>query len=477
MQELFKKLSAHKYACGIAGLCAVLLIIGAVCFCVFKSHDGGITQRAKNADTAISTEIQTDTDRSAQATSNTKQETTPPATSQADVTQEALSEAAVDSEQQSEEITNADSSGDDHSQREPITDAANPGSDHGSYIDKNFLHNMTGNMTDDEREVLFSILNGIENRDTNINIKDKVLKRTDSSALNDIFLLVKSALTDADVIEPVYSFTGGEYVTSIRISYKLSEEEARLQRDETNRATTEILSNIPLGDDYEKALYIHDEILKRCSYSTADRKTANSAYGCLVKGKAGCEGYSKAFMLLCEKAGLECITVTGKATSNGQSVYHMWNKVKISGAWYNADVCWDDPQTENVLKYDYFLTADSDLSTTHFCETNRYYSYPKAFSTSENYFVKNGTLAASEAEITKKIEQAFVNAIKNDSSCASVKFADKGIFDNACVIIADNKDLIFDIIKTASKELGAEVSPSSVLKLANTDMHTLTFVF
>lgn len=56
-----------------------------------------------------------------------------------------------------------------------------------------------------------------------------------------------------------------------------------------------------------------------------------------VKGPV-CEGYARAFKVLCDRANIPCVLVDGQA---GES--HMWNNVKVGDAWYAVDVTWDDP--------------------------------------------------------------------------------------------------------------------------------------
>ena len=92
-------------------------------------------------------------------------------------------------------------------------------------------------------------------------------------------------------------------------------------------------------------LYFHDSIILECNYDDT-AKNCYSAYGCLVEGKAVCEGYAKAMQILCSKAGIKCIPVAGKAYDGGAVQPHLWNKVMIDGEWTNVDLTWDDPVTD-----------------------------------------------------------------------------------------------------------------------------------
>ncbi len=119
----------------------------------------------------------------------------------------------------------------------------------------------------------------------------------------------------------------------------------------------------PSGDTvYDKLVSIHDYICRMNTYVREDEgaKYCYSAYGSLVNRKSVCEGYAEAFKLLCDKAGIDCVLVSGMS-DNGSGVPegHMWNYVKMdNGAWYAVDVTWDD--AGNIPNsYGYFLVGSS----------------------------------------------------------------------------------------------------------------------
>ena len=56
-----------------------------------------------------------------------------------------------------------------------------------------------------------------------------------------------------------------------------------------------------------------------------------------------CEGYANTFQLLATKSGVTSVVVTGDVTySDGSSIGHAWNQVKINGTWKTVDVTWND---------------------------------------------------------------------------------------------------------------------------------------
>ena len=59
-----------------------------------------------------------------------------------------------------------------------------------------------------------------------------------------------------------------------------------------------------------------------------------------------CEGYARAFKVLCDKIEIPCVLATGnaKSYSSDPGGAHMWNEVQMeNNKWYAVDVTWDDP--------------------------------------------------------------------------------------------------------------------------------------
>lgn len=113
--------------------------------------------------------------------------------------------------------------------------------------------------------------------------------------------------------------------------------------------------------DYEKLIGYRDEICRLVSYNDAAvAPSYNRGYGdpwqviYVFDGKADtnvvCEGYAKAFKLLCDMTDFErdvtCYTVAGVMTGGRGAGNHMWNVVSMSnGAHYIVDVTNSDEGT------------------------------------------------------------------------------------------------------------------------------------
>lgn len=81
-----------------------------------------------------------------------------------------------------------------------------------------------------------------------------------------------------------------------------------------------------------------------------------------------CEGYSKAFQLLCHEIDVPCVTISGSG--------HMWNAVQVDGQWYYMDCTWNDPTPDrNYSSRTYFL---SGIFTDSGHGIEQEFSYPPA---------------------------------------------------------------------------------------------------
>ena len=137
--------------------------------------------------------------------------------------------------------------------------------------------------------------------------------------------------------------------------------------------------------DYEKALYVHDYLIKTCVY---DEKTyekylqedgdgsslSYTAYGCICTHTAVCAGYAKAYMLILKELGIECGYVTGKARNSDGIGNHAWNYIKLDDGYYMVDVTWDDPigGDDSICSRKYFCLTSEMMEKDHFADSEQW---------------------------------------------------------------------------------------------------------
>jgi len=127
-----------------------------------------------------------------------------------------------------------------------------------------------------------------------------------------------------------------------------------VQRD---AAAAEILETVTAADTSGQVKQLNRWLTAHNQYNTALDLTSigNEPHECLaaLTGQTGikgpvCDGYARAFKVLCDKLGIPCVVETGwsKASASGPVGFHMWNLVQIGGKWYGVDVTWNDPMVE-----------------------------------------------------------------------------------------------------------------------------------
>lgn len=246
------------------------------------------------------------------------------------------------------------------------------------------------------------------------------------SAANQYFdgeLIVDEALSDKEVDEvvnaysndhpevfwlhPRYSFINDYNYTSITLSFLYSKDEFAERKKAFDLAISNAVKEAPQNaTPYEREVFINDYICNICEYdneaaseNNAETITsANNASGVFIEKKAVCEGYSKAFKILCDKLNVECVLISGK----GENSLHEWNNVKLDNEWYAVDVTWNDTANEHEIYTHCYLNLDdkefnekhtpaplfSQTSDEEHTNSNAYFNtfVPKCNGTKYNYF-------------------------------------------------------------------------------------------
>ena len=163
-----------------------------------------------------------------------------------------------------------------------------------------------------------------------------------------------------------YNYNGKTYIT---IDYTMENDELLNAKREFDRTVEQVIANAPKSaTEYEYELFANNYLIDNCEYDEQAAQSEglegneNDAYGALVLKKAVCEGYARAFQLLCNELGVECVNVTGTADGEG----HQWNCVKLDNEWYQVDVTWNDSEEgKEMFVNDYLNLSDEQMKKTH----------------------------------------------------------------------------------------------------------------
>lgn len=190
---------------------------------------------------------------------------------------------------------------------------------------------------------------------------------------------------------------------------------------EVSEEAYRIKNNVPKdSSDWEKILFVHDEIVKNSWFQNDDLDDiTDTMYGCLVKGRSQSRGYAQAFQYIMELMGYEC----GMFYNNG----HTWNYIRLDGKYYWLDLAYDDPNFEVDVSYNfthnYFMCDDEHFSVNHDLSKGGNRFVPKCDSFDNYYYVVDGSYlsgydASDIADIISKHNEEEQVELKFTSSKA-----------------------------------------------------------
>lgn len=249
-------------------------------------------------------------------------------------------------------------------------------------------------------------------------------------------------------------------------------------------------------NDYQKALAIFDWICSTTSYDYYSNEegaydgiasTLMPAFyleGVFDTKYAVCDGFSKAYSLMCNMEGIDCIRVTGYGKSydeHNREVWHghAWNKVfvdpnlndGIQGNYYLVDITWAEMmgstlyegknrEGEEVTTHDMFLISDKSVKDTHrnYEERDKFnhYEAPNNYNyyenTTFNFDPKDYMLAISSQETT------FDLVIESDDELTAMLYY-------VLVNQRDSIEVVFDLkyMQNIVSEKGGDISNYSLL--------------
>lgn len=254
--------------------------------------------------------------------------------------------------------------------------------------------------------------------------------------------------------------------TTINFEYTMDKQQATQYVSELNDKTALLLQDIsPSLSDFEKSVIAHDKLIEAVSYDR-DAEFQDQAYGAIVKEKAACQGYSKAYQLLLLKMGIDSVIVFGQANEP-----HAWNLVKLDNDYYFVDVTFDDRELSsggNYLSREYLFLTDEQSIKTHTPSGNgARFVLPECKATKYNYFLNKDLLIDTDEknlllskvkdiakQTIEKRETSFQIKIASDELQEKVnnKYISNGIVDNSLSIFLSKYNGVNYLGRTFEKE-------------------------
>lgn len=265
------------------------------------------------------------------------------------------------------------------------------------------------------------------------------------------------------------SSNGKKTEIELKILDSISVNDRIRMQTELDSAANEIIAMLPAtGDEFDKVVFVHDYIIEHTDYDdiaamSTEMDMEGTAYGCLVNGKAVCQGYSEAFLYVMNKLGIKCGIVSGD-TADGS---HSWNYVYVNGGCYWIDLTWDDPGGNDgsmYLSHTYCLINDDLLLRTRNID-HSFGDVPVCNSMICNYFFRKNSYFYT---FDKALAGEVVSAGASGRS-AEMMFASKESFDEAIDCLFSNGE-IWDLNDAISHDDNVEYS-------ADDNMYVISFSY
>ena len=169
---------------------------------------------------------------------------------------------------------------------------------------------------------------------------------------------------------------------------------------EMAKVSEPLLSQIAMLSEREKIKEIHDYMIQSATYKDLDKPYSHESPGIILYGIAVCEGFSKTFKYLADRAGIKSIVIFGDSLSGTDAdpswTAHAWNIVYIGLITYHLDVTFDYSFSKNnYIRYDYFLLSDFQIQKDHLFERT-----PMCKNNYE-YYCTNGHYADNQQKLKK----------------------------------------------------------------------------
>lgn len=300
-----------------------------------------------------------------------------------------------------------------------------------------------------QQKIYLEMLNAL------IDLKSGVsLSTVDKSELDFIFACVMNDHPELFYVEGYQytEYTLGGITTGITFSgtYSMTNEEAKQTQAKIEQKIEECFRQVPLNEDeYSTVKFLYEWLINNTEY---DKSVENNQNICSVflEGRSVCQGYAKAMQYMLQKAGIQCMLVTG--FTNGER--HGWNLVKVNGSYYYLDPTWGDASyasNGNIdstaegflpsINYDYFLVTTDEITRTHSIE--KVVELPLCLAADDNYFVREGLYIDSYDE--ERLALIFNSEEVKTAGYVTLKCGSSDSYDMTVQTLIDSQK-IFDFI-------------------------------
>ena len=223
---------------------------------------------------------------------------------------------------------------------------------------------------------------------------------------------------------------------SVRMSYTVSsiEERDAMQKEIDKNANAVLAAANQYSSTFSKLKVFYDWIITNAEFSVSTEADTCAIYNGMTGGKElQCVGYAKTMMYLCDLAGIECMTITGRNTEGSS---HAWNVVYCDNGYYNLDTAWGDPinsHNSKYVRYSFFLVPDAWIKNEHLnvnqvFKSNgtaiKYFDPPACTKSSCNYFKAYNKEYSDAESAAQGMYEELAAAVKAGKNVAHIRVTD-----------------------------------------------------
>lgn len=173
------------------------------------------------------------------------------------------------------------------------------------------------------------------------------------------------------------------------------------------------------GDAWDRALFLHDAVVGMTSYDLS-APAQTTAYGALVDGRAGCEGYAKALILLYRLAGIPSSLVWGLAMEEDTLTRHGWLVANVGGSYVYTDPTWNDQEEAGLNSHWYYNLSLEDMSLDHVAQG--WFILPESGDEDLTWHAANGLVVPDEGG--EEIIHRALRAMVEEKTAVNLRFED-----------------------------------------------------
>lgn len=337
---------------------------------------------------------------------------------------------------------------------------------------ESFVNNKcTADITD-----IYVDLDGVEYNDTNVNTMKKSFRTAMSAFINDhpeVFWLnneytcyiKKITYNDIDYISKCGCIIR-RYKLAFSTETSANNAIVALENKLDSIATDINDATFKFNSNYLKLKSIFNDLVTDSSYTIVNKSTTrnlHNSYGTLCLNYGSCTGLSKAFKLICDELGYNCIVIR-TTTSSGN--VHACNLVEMEGLWYVCDL---SMAIDNDNIDDYFMvplfSGHTLVNPTIYINTLYNLTYPQNISELNYYLLGDvdfdGQLTANDS--------AIVISYVLNSTGVTQRIQLNGDVDGDGVLTANDSTIILQMVNTGGVNTMSDVENIETTEYINVE--------